>query len=305
MRGKEKKDKSQIEFQKVIEKYKKTSYQLFGKKFEQKKRPNLEEKLVKADMNYTPALFYSLITLNTIIVTITSLITYFIIFNIILNYENWILYTTALTLLNIITTIEILPILLKMRISNKKMRTEQDLPFALSELSVLASTGLTPIKIVRHMAKNSGSDIIKKEFQKLVHKIDIEGKDIVTAVGETAKETPSNTFRETLWDLANMIHQGGDLDTYLREKADQTMQLRRDIQEEFIETLGTYSEIYISLVLIGVIFIGIAAFLLDALGESMMGIDSETLLILLAYGLIPLAVIVVNVIISSAYSKNG
>ena len=305
MRGKEKKDKSQIDFQKFIDKYKKISYRLFGKKYEQKKHPNLEENLTKADMNYTPSIFYSVITLTTIIVTITSIPIFYLIFNTIIQHEMWPLYTIGLTTINTFTSIIIFPLLLKMRISNKKMRTEQDLPFALSELSVLASTGLTPIKIVRHMAKNSGSPVMKQEFQKLVHKIDIEGKDIVTAVGEVAKETPSNTFRETLWDLANMIHQGGDIDTYLREKADQTMQLRRDIQEEFINTLGTYSEIYISLVLIGVLFIGIAAFLLDALGETAMGIDAETLLMLLAYGLIPVSVIFVNVIISSAYSKSG
>lgn len=298
-------EKTQKQFQKFLEKYKKTAYHLFGKKFEQKKHQNLEENLIKADMNYTPAIFFSFITLNTLIITLISIPIFYLIFNVIIQHELWLIYIIVLTAVNISTSIVIFPLLLKMKISNKKVRTEQDLPFALSELSVLASTGLTPIKIVRHMSKNSGSQAIKNEFQKLVHKIDIEGKDIVTATGEVAKETPSNTFRETLWDLANMIHQGGDIDTYLRQKADQTMQLRRDIQEEFIETLSTYSEIYISLVLIGVLFIGIAAFLLDALGETAMGIDAETLLILLAYGLIPVAVIVVNIIISSAYSKSG
>ncbi len=298
--------KKNIDFKKIQKKYKHLSYKIFGKSFKnEEKYKSLKDQLVMADMDYTPGIFLSTITLNAILVGLISAPLYFFVFKNIINSPMWVLYTLGLTLTNVAAAVIYLPMLTKMKISTKKMQTDQEIPFTFSELSVLASTGLTPIKIVRHMAQNAGSKIMKQEFRKLVHKIDIEGKDIVTAIGEVAKETPSTTFRETLWDLANMIHQGGDLDTYLRQKADQTMQLRRDIQHEFIEKLGTYSEMYISLVLIGVLFIGIAAFLLDAMGSTAGGIDAETLLMLLAYMIIPVAVIVVNVIISSAYSRSG
>jgi archaeal flagellar protein FlaJ len=197
-----------------------------------------------------------------------------------------------------------MPMTISSKISTRKKQIEQNLPFVLSELSILASTGLTPIKIFRHMATRTTTDTITKEFKKIIYKIDIEGKDIITAISESAKESPSQRFKETLWDIGNMIHQGGDLDLYLRQKADSTMDFIRGIQKEFIEKLGTYSEMYMSLVLTGTLFIAIAAFLIDAMQTTIAGIDANTLLLILAYFLIPVVIIVVNIIISLAYAKS-
>lgn len=288
------------------EKYKNFCYKLFGKSFDKpEKYEGLSEKLKMANMKYTPPVFLSIIILTGIIVTIISFIIYLIAFNIVIQSRSWIMYVLFLTMINAVISFTFLPMLMRLRISTRKLQIEHELPFILSELSILASTGLTPIKIVRHMAQRGGNTGIYLEFKKLVHKIDIEGKDIVSAISETAQETPSEIFKETLWDLSNMIHQGGDLDEYLRQKADHTLQLRRNIQKEFIEKLGTYAEMYISLALIGVLFIGIAAFLLDALGTTISGIDSETLLLILAYGIVPTVAIVVIVIISTAYTKSA
>lgn len=289
-----------------VNKYTNISLKLFSKFFkDDHKNSILDSKLKMADLRYTAESYKSIQIMTSIITCIFSLILYYLTFNIVLNHSNWLLYFIGLSIVNTVVVFLYFLIIIKMKISTRLTQTDKEMPFTLSELSVLASTGLTPIKIVRHMAQNAGSPVMKREFRKIVHKIDIEGKDIVTAFGELAKETPSTTFRENLWDLANMVHQGGDLDMYLRGKADQTMQLRRDIQKEFIEKLTTYSEMYTSLVLVGVLFIGIVAFLLDAMSSDIGGLNAETLLMLLAYGIIPVAVVVVNLMISSAYSKSG
>jgi archaeal flagellar protein FlaJ len=292
--------------QRIVKKYTNISLKLFSKlSKDEHKNIILNSQLKMADLNYTAESYRSIQIMTSMLTFIISLLVYYIIFNILLNYSNWLLYFIGLSILNTTVVFLYFFIIIKMKISTRHVQTDKEIPFSLSELSVIASTGLPPIKIVRHMAKNAGSPLMKKEFRKIVHKIDIEGKDIVTAFGELAKETPSTAFRENIWDLANMIHQGGDLDVYLRGKADQTMQLRRDIQKEFIEKLTTYSEMYTSLVLVGVLFIGIAAFLLDAMSSSMGGLNAESLLLLLSYGIIPLAVFIVNLMIYSAYSKSG
>lgn len=286
--------------------YKNFCYKTIGKRFEKnQKNKTLNEQLRMANMKFTSSTFLSVIVITGIITTLLSFLAYSILFYIIVKTSSWPFYVIFLTGICSTLSFVFLPLLMKMRISSRKLQIEQELPFTLSELSVLASTGLTPIKIFRHMARRKIGNAMQAEFRKIVHKIDIEGKDIVTAIGETAKETPSDTFRESLWDLSNMIHQGGDLDTYLRQKADNTMQLRRDIQEEFTEKLASYSEMYISLILIGILFIGIAAFLVDALRSTIGPFNADTLLMFLAYGLIPLAVIVIVVIISTAYSRSG
>ena len=100
------------------------------------------------------------------------------------------------------------------RISNRKDELERELPFSLSEMSVMASTGMSPIALVRRrMAKRTHDPSMTGRVQtNRLPDGHIQGKDLITALAETAKESPSNAVRETFWDIANMIHQGGNLD---------------------------------------------------------------------------------------------
>lgn len=266
---------------------------------------NTSEKLKMANMRFTPGIYLSTIIITGIIITIISLLSYTVIFLMLINSSSWLLFVLILTAITSGVSFGFFPFVVSSRISTRKRQIDHEMPFILSELSILASTGLTPIKIMRRIAQRSEDTAVNVEFKKIIYKIDVKGKDLISAISETAKETPSPIFRETLWDIGNMIHQGGDLDEYLRTKADMTLQLKRDIQKEFIEKLGTYSEMYMSLVLTGVLFLGIAAFLLDAMSSEIAGLDANSLLLLLSYGFVPVTIIIVNVVISMAYSKKG
>jgi archaellum biogenesis protein FlaJ (TadC family) len=131
----------------------------------------------------------------------------------------------------------------------------------------------------------------------------VQGKDLITALAETAKESPSTSVRESFWDLANMIHQGGNLDEYLRAKSDDVMKLRRAIQKEFIDRLTTFLDMYVSLVLVGVLMIAVGAFLINALGSTAAGLNANELLLLLTFGLVPVSVAMTIILISIAYAR--
>ena len=83
------------------------------------------------------------------------------------------------------------------------------------------------------------------------------------------------------------------------------MQLKRDTQKQFTDKISVYLEVYISLFLIGIILLAIAAFLLDILDQTIGSFTPETILMLMAFGLIPLITIVINVMVSMVYTKNG
>ncbi len=304
--GKKQKEKKSRPKKPFLDSYKTIAYHAVGWKTKKlKTQEDLHIKLKKADIPFTPEIYHAVILFTLLLTIPLSFFIFYIIFNSFIQSSQWLLYVFTLTGITGIFAGVYFPFVVQSKISNRKQQINRELPFALSELSILASTGLTPIKIFRQIAQRDEKSTLTDEFKKIVYKTDIEGKDLISALSETAKESPSDEYRESLWDIANMIHQGGDLDVYLRDKADTSMQLKRDIQKEFIETLGTYSEMYISLVLVGILFIGIAAFLIDAMGTSMAGLDSESLLLLLTYGLIPVAVIAINVIVSMSYSKQG
>ncbi len=289
-----------------FDRYKALCFKILGKNFHEKgnEYDKIRDKLIMADMHLTPAVYLSMVIITTLLSTTLSFLAFFTLFTLI-QITNGMLYTIGLTAIVGISTAAFFPFVISSKISNRRTHIEQDIPFILSELSILATTGLSPIRIFRNMSKRHKGTATNSEFRKVIYKIDIDGKDIITSISETAKESPSPTLREVLWDIANMIHQGGDLDEFLKNKADTTMQLKRDLQKEFIDKLGTYLEVYISLILVGILLLGIGIFILDAMGTQVMGMKSETLLMLLAFGFIPLSTIVINIMVNMAYSKEG
>jgi flagellar protein FlaJ len=190
-----------------------------------------------------------------------------------------------------------------MRINKKKGELDKELPYTLSELSVLASTGLSPIQILRSISKKTDNEYMRQEFRKVIYKIDMEGKDIITSLGESAKETPSLHLREALYDFANMIHEGGSIDNYLRKKADQGMSLRRDLQRELIESMSVLMELYLSLVLVVILLTGVGSFLLDVMGQRAGGMSANEILIVVSFFFIPMAIFTVIMFVSTAFSK--
>ncbi len=292
----------------LAQRYQSFCYKLIGKytvKENSDSYQQLQDRLIQADMHLTPGSYYSIMIITAIITTAFAALGSFLLFTTIIDSPRAPLFILALTGIVAAVSLGFFPFILKNKISQRRVHIEREIPFTLSELSILATTGLSPIRIFRSMSQRHKGTPINTEFKKIIYKIDIDGKDIITALSETAKETPAPTFREILWDLANMIHQGGELDEYLRTKADTTMQLKRDMQKEFIDKLSVYLEVYISLALIGIILLAIGVFLLDAMGQSIMGLNSETMLLLLSLILIPAMSIGIDVMVNMAYSNSG
>ena len=286
--------------------YRTFCYGLFGERFDRRQgieSEELAERLKQAGINATPGLYRAVLLVTVLIALVASLAASLLIFLVVLREPLWYEYVGFLTLLTTGATAGAIRFSVGTRITNRKGQLERELPFTLSELSVLASTGMSPIALVRRMARRTHDPAMTAEFKKVVYKTDIQGKDLITALAETAKESASTTLRETLWDLANMIHQGGNLDEYLRGKSDDVLKLKRLSQREFIERLSTFLDMYVSLVLIGVLMIAVGAYLINAFGSTIGPLDANSLLIVLAYGIVPMSVGMTVILISIAYAR--
>lgn len=292
------------ELGKLADGYKKACYRLFGRSIDLSF--DMEEtkmRLMMADINFTPGLYFSIIIMSTILASIFSAIFFSFVFIVVLEYEYWFFYVVLLTMLFSGGVAIVYPLIVRMRINKKKGELDKELPYTLSELSVLASTGLSPIQILRSISKKTDNEYMRQEFRKVIYKIDMEGKDIITSLGESAKETPSLHLREALYDFANMIHEGGSIDNYLRKKADQGMSLRRDLQRELIESMSVLMELYLSLVLVVILLTGVGSFLLDVMGQRAGGMSANEILIVVSFFFIPMAIFTVIMFVSTAFSK--
>jgi archaeal flagellar protein FlaJ len=264
----------------------------------------LAERLKRAGVNVPPAVHTAMLVLTALLAAVVMAAVAFLLFFEVLRSGHWYLYVVVLAAVGAGSVVAGFRFLLDTRIANRKDQLERELPFSLSELSVLASTGTSPIRLIRHMAQRDHDPALTATFRQIVYKADVQGKDLITALAETAKESPSTAVRDTLWDLANMVHQGGNLDEYLRSKSDAVLQLKRLVQKEFIERLSTFLDMYVSLVLVGVLMIAVAAFLLNALGSTAGGLNANELLLLLTFGLVPVAVAMTIIMVSMAYARS-
>jgi archaeal flagellar protein FlaJ len=263
----------------------------------------LQSRLKRAGINVPAAVFTAEMLVTTMLATVVMAVVAFLLFSQVLHEAHWYLYVLGLAGVGAAAVVGGFRGLVDTRIANRKGELERELPFTLSELSVLASTGTSPIRLMRRMAQRDHDPAMTATFREVVYRADVQGKDLITALAETAKESPSTPVRDTLWDLANMIHQGGNLDEYLRSKSDDIMQLKRIVQKEFIERLSTFLDMYVSLVLVGVLMIAVGAFLLNALGSTAAGLNANELLLLLTFGLVPVAVAMTIIMVSMAYAR--
>jgi archaeal flagellar protein FlaJ len=287
-----------------VAKYRTACYRLLGERLDRGEPSDaLVERLQRAGVNITPGMHSAVVLFTTLLAAVVTFAITFLLFFVLLHSAIWAEFVLILTGVAVAATVGGFSFLLSSRIANRKDRLDRELPFTLSELSVLASTGSSPIRLVRRMAQRDHDKAMTSEFKRIVYKTDVQGKDLITALAETAKESPSTSVRESFWDLANMIHQGGNLDEYLRNKSDDVLKLRRLVQKEFIERLSTFLDMYVSLVLVGVLMIAVAAFLLNALGSTAVGLTANELLLLLTFGLVPVAVAMTIILISIAYSR--
>jgi len=288
----------------LLKKFEGLSYSLFGERIDRERETDvLAGRLKQAGFNVTPGMYQSMALVSTIFGTAGSFVLSIILFRVLIASPIWWAYVLAITGVTAGSIYGGYHFLISSRIANRKDQLDRELPFTLSELSVIASTGASPIRLIRRMAQRDHDPALTGEFKRIVYKTDIQGKDLITALAETAKESASPSVREAFWDLANMIHQGGNLDEYLRSKSDSVLQLKRLIQKQFIERLSTFLDMYVALVLVGVLMIAVGAFLINSFGQTAAGLDAGQLLQLLTFGLVPLAVVMTVMMISIAYAR--
>jgi len=284
--------------------YRAFCYRLLGSRLESSSDSDvLTDRLTRAGINVPPAVHAAMVFVTTLLATGAMAAVAFVLFRVLLDTPRWYLYVLVLAGIGAGAVIGGFRGLVETRIANRRDELERELPFTLSELSVLASTGTSPIRLVRRMAQRDHDPALTATFRQVVYRADVQGKDLISALAETAKESPSTSVRDTLWDLANMIHQGGNLDEYLRNKSNDIMSLKRVVQKQFIERLSTFLDMYVSLVLVGVLMIAVGAFLLNALGSTAAGFNADELLLLLTFGLVPVAVVMTIIMVSMAYAR--
>ncbi|RLE10935.1 hypothetical protein DRJ04_08920 [Candidatus Aerophobetes bacterium] len=135
---------------------------------------------------------------------------------------------------------------------NMKNKIDRSLPFAVFYMATSASSGINPVEIFKALAKKGG--IIGKEAERIYNDVTSLGMDLPTAIERAANRTPSEMFSDLLWGMSSVITTGGDIEKYLSGKTRVFMNHYRRSLNEYAKTISLYTEIYITLVIIGSLF---------------------------------------------------
>lgn len=132
--------------------------------------------------------------------------------------------------------------------SNRRRDIESKLAYSVTYMSAMAEAGVAPIIIFENIAKSPLYGEITEEARNIATESKIFGKDIVSVLADYSFVTPSKKFSDLLQGIVATIRSGGDLNVYLKNKADGIMFDYRETRKEFTDTLGIYSEIFISFI---------------------------------------------------------
>ncbi len=191
------------------------------------------------------------------------------------------------------------------KIQNRRLAIDHSLPFAISHMSILASTGTPPLNLLRMLAA-SNHGAVSAEIKKITHSVDILGKDVIAAVLDVARTTPSPHMRSLLIEFTRMVHTGGSMETYLHGRLDQLLEIKRGVQKELNQSLALFSEMYITFISTGVIMSVLGV----TVGSILMGgkvgpFQASDLLDIFVYFIMPVANVIFFVLLMVVYSPHG
>ena len=155
----------------------------------------------------------------------------------------------------------------------KKVNTE--LPFAVIHMSSISGSGISPQEIFKIIARSNEYPTLGKEIKKVLNQINVYGYDLVTAITNVSKSTPSKKLAELFAGMSSTVNSGGDLSEFFEKRAESLMIDYRLEREKFSKLAETFMDIYISIVIAAPMIFMLLLVMINLTGYSLGGITTE------------------------------
>lgn len=261
---KEKKKKEKKEAKKE-KSYLKTASKVFSKSskkmIDKGGFSDLQENLIKASMDYTAHGYLSIVLFNTLIAFLVAFIftVFFLKFNVAANPP--FVTLTSESLLSRLPKVIWMPVLfplvgflfsyfypqLEKKSAGKKI--DRELPFATINMAAISGSMIEPSQIFKIIIATREYPELEKEFTKLMNQINIYGYDFVSALRNSAENTPSEKLAELYEGLATTITSGGDLSAFFDKRSENLLFEHKMQRRKQTKTAGIFMSIYISVVI--------------------------------------------------------
>ncbi|MEM3186091.1 MAG: type II secretion system F family protein [Conexivisphaerales archaeon] len=244
-----------------------------------KKMPSMREELLKSNMRLTPEALISLALFLTMITGIISAV--LVILALLLRF----LYLFMAVVIPPIVFI-VLVMSPKMSQSSRAYALENELPYVMGFMQVLAGGGVSPIIALKRISGMSKVfPAASKEAKRILIDIEVFGKDPITALTNAARTNPNRDFAEFLYGYATILKTGGDVGNYVHIKMRELFDKRNMKLKRSADTIGTLAESYVTVTSV----LGISLFMLyevqSVISHNQAGLQS---IFLFAFVIVPL-----------------
>lgn len=132
-----------------------------------------------------------------------------------------------------------------LRIRNRRKNLDDNLPYALNFMAALSGAGVVPVEVFGALGTQTVYGEVATEAAAIYRDTKVFSKDVVTAMRDAARRSPSQSFEEFLTGSVNTVSSGGDLRSYFLSRSQFLMLENRRNQRAFLESLGVMAESYV------------------------------------------------------------
>ena len=133
----------------------------------------------------------------------------------------------------------------ELQMGSRRRDIEGNLPYALNFLAALAAAGVVPDELFGALGKQKVYGQVAHEANMIYRDTKLFSKDMVQALQNAGRRSPSKQFEEFLNGAVNTITSGGDLKTYFLAKSEHFSAEAHRKQKAFLESMGVMAESYV------------------------------------------------------------
>jgi flagellar protein FlaJ len=131
--------------------------------------------------------------------------------------------------------------------NNQNKKIERELPYFITIVTLLASSGLGPYTILQKIKEIHLLPIIRTESIKILKRIDILGLDPLTALSQAKDKPSSKALGEFLGGYVSAIQSGGNVINYLKSKMFSSFKRLENKENQSVEKISGLVHAYLSI----------------------------------------------------------
>lgn len=271
--------------------YKKLSLVLFGdliEKYIDSFKP-LEPHIRNANMKVLLKTWVGMLFFTTLLSLVVSFISIFVFLTFLIEVEFYIYIFSVIFFPVFVASIVFIILYLYpvQRENARKKSIENNLPFAITHMAAIASSGIPTEFIFELLTGFKEYGEVTVDSKLIMRNIKTFGMSSVDALKDIAERTPSQNFRDILLGIVSTTESGGNMVEYLRQMADKALFDYRIKREKYLKTLSTYADIYTALLVAAPLMMLSLLATMSIIGGTVMGLTINELMLLITWVMLP------------------